>query len=302
MDGYRLQRMTAEKTEKRFGSHDVLYCKYIPKIPESVEREYVRLTHQYMKMLKKEIEKQLPKLKEVYKLERDAEVKQNCRNDGITELSLAITQLFNIIKNNILVKTAAFGLHRKLEVLAKLNRKLTVKEWKRAIKATLGVNIQEDYYLGDFYIEQLQIWVDENVNLIKTIPENTLDRMKDIVHDGFINGKTTTAMAKEIQKVYGISKRRAEFIARDQTAKLNGQIQRAQQQDAGIEEYIWMTTGGERVRKSHRELNGKKFSWSNPPENSDGRCCHPGQDYGCRCIGRPVMRRNRLSLPLETDK
>lgn len=301
MDDYRLQRLTAEKAKKRFGSHDVLYSKYIPQIPMSAEREYVRTINAYMGILKDELESELPKLKEAYKESRDADVKESRRNDSATALMLAITQAFNTIKNNVIVRTAGFGLRRKLELLANMNRKLTVKEWKRAIKATLGIDIREDYYQGDFYIEHLEKWISENVDLIKTIPENTLDKMKDIVYDGFANGKTTTRMVKEIRNVYGVSRRRAELIARDQTAKLNGQIQRAQQQDAGITEYIWCSTGDERVRKSHKNLNGKKFSWNDAPVNSYGRKCHPGEDYQCRCIGRPVFNRSTIGLPIEDD-
>ncbi len=301
MDDYRLQRITADRARKRFGSHQVLYSRYVPQIPVSAEREYVRTANAYMGILKEELEKELPKLKEAYKANRDEEVKLNRRNDSATDLMLAITQIFNAVKNNVIARTAGFGLRRRLENLAHLNRKLTVKEWKRAIKATLGIDIREDYYLGDFYVEQLEKWISDNVGLIKTIPEDTLEKMKDIVYDGFTNGKTTTRMIKEIQRTYGISRRRAELIARDQTAKLNGQIQKAQQQDAGITEYIWCTTGDERVRKSHKNLNGKKFSWDNPPVNSDGRRCHPGEDFQCRCIGRPVFDRNRISLPMEDD-
>lgn len=301
MDDDRLRRMTAERASKRFGSHEVLYSRYIPQIPESAEREYVRTVNAYMRVLKEELERELPKLKEAYKANRDAEVLLNRRNDSATDLILAVTQVFNAIRNQVIARTAGFGLRRKLESLAHLNRKLTVREWKRAIKATLGIDIREDYYLGDFYEEQLERWVSENVDLIKTIPEDTLGKMKDMVYDGFVNGRTTTRLVKEIQRAYGISRRRGELIARDQTAKLNGQIQRAQQQDAGITEYIWCTTGDGRVRKSHRELNGKKFRWDDPPENSDGRKCHPGEDYQCRCIGRPVFRRNQISLPMEED-
>lgn len=301
MDDYRLQRMTAEKVSKRFGSHQVLYSRYVPQIPESAEREYVRTANAYMRILKEELEEELPKLKEAYKANRDEEVRLNRRNDSATDLMLAITQIFNAVKNNVIARTAGFGLRRKLENLAHLNRKLTVKEWKRAIKATLGIDIREDYYLGDFYVEQLEKWVSDNVDLIRTIPEDTLEKMKDIVYDGFTNGKTTTRMVKEMQRAYGISRRRAELIARDQTAKLNGQIQKAQQQDAGITEYIWCTTGDERVRRSHRDLNGKKFSWDVPPVNSDGRRCHPGEDFQCRCIGRPVFDRNKINLPMVNE-
>ena len=303
MNEIRMNRMLIERIGNKFYGHDTLNSKYEPQIPASVEREYVRVTNDYMSILKKELEKQLPELKKVYKRERDIEVYPKRRNDSITDLQIAITNVFNKIKNVIIAKTNGFGLRHKLEVLANMNRKLTIKEWKKAVRTTLGIDIREDYYLGDFYVEQLQKWVDENVSLISTIPEETLDKMRDIVYDGFTHGKTTTRMVKEIQKVYGVSRRRAELIARDQTAKLNGKIQQAQQQDAGITEYIWYSVGDERVRKSHRALNGKKFSWAEPPvvDERTGRRCHPGEDYQCRCIARPVFNKNTLVLPLANE-
>lgn len=300
MDEAQMNKLLMRKVGRKFYGHDTLNSKYDPQIPASAEREYVRTTNAYMAILKLELEGQLPKLKEFYKENRDAEVRENRRNDSATDLILSISQLFTMIKNNVVAKMAGFGLRRKLESLAHLNRKLTVKEWKKAVKATLGIDIREDYYLGDFYVEQLHAWVEENVGLISSIPEDALEKMKDIVYEGYANGKTTTRMVEEIRRAYGMSRRRAELIARDQTAKLNGQIQKAQQQDAGITEYIWSTTGDERVRRSHQELNGKKFSWNDPPENSDGRKCHPGQDYQCRCIGRPVFNLN-INLPTVDD-
>lgn len=301
MDEEVIRKRTIQKVGRKFYGHDKLYSKYIPQIPESAEREYIRMSNEYMRLLKEELEENLPKLKESYKKNRDELVAENRRTDAATDLMLKVSELFTQMKSNLIRKTVGFGLRRRLESLANLNRKLTVKEWKRAIKATLGIDIREDYYLGEFYKEQLLQWVKENVNLISTIPEDTLDKMQDIVYDGYVNGRTTTQMVKDIQRVYGVSKRHANLIARDQTAKLNGQIQQYQQQDAGIEEYIWCTTGDGRVRSSHRALNGMKFRWDTPPENSDGRACHPGEDYQCRCIGRPVFNKNTLNLPVEDD-
>ena len=300
MDQEKLDRLTREKVGKKFRGHDVLYSKYTPQTPASAEREYIRTTNAYLRILKEELEKELPNLKEAYKVNRDADVKM--RHDSATDLMLAVTQVFNSVKNGVVTRTMGFGLRRKLELLGNMNRKLTVKEWKRAIKATLGVDIREDYYLGEFYAEKLEEWVEYNISLIQSIPEETLDRMREIVYDGFADGKTTTRMIKEMQRVYGISRRRAELIARDQTAKLSGQIQRAQQQDAGINEYIWYTTGDNRVRSSHASLNGKKFSWDNPPDVGNGKRCHPGEDYQCRCIGRPVFDRYSLSLPVDEEQ
>lgn len=298
MDEMRMQKITAARVKKKFGSHKVLHSKYTPQISASAEREYVRICDTYMLILKAELKNELPKLKKAYEASFVDE-KQRYRSDGFTDLMLTVDQLFAGMKNRINANTLGFGLRKKLGSLANLNRKLTVKEWKKAIKATLGIDIREDYYLGDFYKDQLETWANQNVDLIKTIPADTLDKMRNIVYDGFTDGKTTARITKDILAAYDIGKRHAEFIARDQTAKLNGQIQRAQQKDAGINQYIWSTVEDERVRQSHRELDGKKFSWDDAPVNSDGRKCHPGEDYGCRCIGRPVFDLGTLNLPVE---
>ena len=296
MDEMRMQKITAARVKKKFGSHKVLYSKYTPHIPASAEREYVRICDTYMLILKAELKNELPKLKKAYEASFVDE-KQRYRSDGFADLMLTVDQLFAGMKNRINANTLGFGLRKKLGSLANLNRKLTVKEWKKAIKATLGIDIREDYYLGDFYKDQLETWANQNVDLIKTIPADTLDKMRNIVYDGFADGKTTARITKDILAAYDIG--HAEFIARDQTAKLNGQIQMAQQKDAGINQYIWSTVEDERVRQSHRELDGKKFSWDDAPVNSDGRKCHPGEDYGCRCIGRPVFDLGTLNLPVE---
>lgn len=44
------------------------------------------------------------------------------------------------------------------------------------------------------------------------------------------------------------------------------------------EQYIWHTSGDDKVRPEHAANNGKIFSWNNPPATG-----HPGEDFGCRC-------------------
>ena len=108
---------------------------------------------------------------------------------------------------------------------------------------------------------------------------------------------------KEIQKVYGMDRRHAQLIARDQTAKLNGAITRRQQEDAGISEYIWSTSGDSRVRETHAALNNKRFKWNDPPvvDAKTGRRCHPGEDYQCRCVALAVFDFNTIDLPITNN-
>ena len=196
--------------------------------------------------------------------------------------------------------TSGFGLYDKITAMAKLTRKLSIKEWKRAVKATLGIDLLDDYYTGELYRELMRKWVEDNVGLIKTIPQESLGRMRGIVLEGYMNGETTTSIVKKIQKAYSIDRRHAQLLARDQIAKLNGQITQRQQEDAGVEEYIWSDSGDGRVRPGHKRLNGKRFRWNDPPvvDEKTGRRCHPGEDYECRCVALPVFNRHTVDLPM----
>lgn len=307
-----MDEITRKKVDKKFYGHKRLKAKYTPQIPLSTEREYIRLVNLYMKLLKDELEKELPEFKNVYRkeLKETDEYRQNYRYDSATGIMMAIEKMFQRIGINLAKKIQEFDLFKKLAAVAQQGRKLSVNEWKKVVHATLGIDIRMDYYSGQMFSNLLNKWVNDNVDLISTIPQNTLGNMKEIVYKGYTEGRTTTDMVKAIQQVYGTSKAHARLIARDQCAKLNGEIQRQQQLDAGIDEYIWDDSGDERVRDCHAALSGHTFSWYNPPEMwyetktgrvYTGRYCHPGQDYQCRCIARPVFKRETLNIPTESE-
>ena len=287
-----------EAARAAFRGHKRRICKTKPIYPQSVEREFQRLTDAYMKLLKAELQKHLPEIRAA------AQAEAGQRHDGINDLIAFIQQLFVEIREALEQSVAAFGLRRKVERMAHMTRKLSIKEWKRAVHAVLGIDIFEDYYMGEFYREAITRWVETNVSLISTIPKNTLDKMENIVLDGFRNGRPTSSIMKEIQKTYSVSKARARLIARDQIAKLNGELSRQQQLDAGVKEYIWSDSRDGRVRDSHRSLNGKRFSWNEPPivDIKRGRRCHPGQDFQCRCVPLPVFDIDTLDLPISMDQ
>ena len=298
MDDKAINGEVMKLCSRKFGSHEKLKSKYTPRVPPTADREYIRLINQYMSILKKALEKELPKLKSEYRSERNAKVKESLRNDGEDDLGFFVDDLFRRLNNLLQEETDRFDLIGKLKALANIDRRLSIGEWKKAVKATLGIDIREDYYMGEFFQQILDQWVSDNVDLIQSIPQDTLGGMKNIVYEGYAKGKTSTEMTKDIQHAYGVGKRKARFIALDQRAKIHAMINESQQEDAGVEEYMWSDSGDERVRRSHRELNGKIFRWDDPPTNSDGRTCHPGQDYGCRCVAVAVFNRNSITLPI----
>ena len=138
-----------------------------------------------------------------------------------------------------------------------------------------------------------------------------MTRMTNIINNGFYSGSSNTSIAKQIQEAYGIERRHAQFIARDQMAKLNGEITRQQQEDAGVKEYIWSDSGDVRVRDSHKIMHNKRCKWSDPTVYYDEHAkawvdrtsemvkLHPMQDYQCRCCALPVFDLPGLNLPWE---
>ncbi len=291
------QQAVQEAAKSKFRGKRTLKSKVTPHYKENLEREYKRITNAYMYLLRDTLIKYLPAIKTAATVQkrRDTAIHTDAK-----DLEAVIRDTFQAMNIELGKKTEHFMLRSKLEKLSNLARKLTVREWKKVVSSTLGIDITEDYYLGEFYREQLKVWTDSNVDLIKSIPADSLSEMRVIVEQGFAAGSSTTGILGEIQKTYGVGKRKAAFLARDQMAKLNANLTRSQQTDAGVSEYIWSSSGDGRVRDRHRFLDGKTFRWSDPPvvDVKTGRRAHPGEDYQCRCVAIPKFDIDTLDLPM----
>lgn len=163
---------------------------------------------------------------------------------------------------------------------SQINKERFYKSIENAIGVDMNRIIQKEN-LEDV----LMLKTRENVNLIKTIPEEYFKKIETIVYNGTTQKSSAVSMLKQIQNVGGVTENRAKLIARDQTSKLNSAITQQRQLNLGITEYIWITSGDERVRESHRSKNGKTFKWSEPPADTG----HPGNDIQCRCIAQPII-------------
>lgn len=158
-----------------------------------------------------------------------------------------------------------------------------------AIESAMGIDLAGIVAEGDL-AGVLKLKTAENVNLIRTIPEQYFERIQTVVYEGVIQGrKTSKMMIEELRELGAQSNRRAKFIARDQTAKLTSALARERSQALGITEYIWRTSRDERVRESHAKRDGKRFRWDDPPAGGPAEGGHPGESINCRCTAEPVI-------------
>ena len=143
--------------------------------------------------------------------------------------------------------------------------------------------------------------VEENVKLIKSIPEQHLSKIQDAIERGLQSGDDAYSLKDVIKRIDDIddqTKRRAKLIARDQLQKLTGNLNQARQRAVGIRGYIWRTSADERVRESHRDNDGKRFQWDKAPSGTG----HPGEDINCRCVAEPDFSELIPSLAPELEK
>lgn len=133
--------------------------------------------------------------------------------------------------------------------------------------------------------------VSENVQLIKSIPQKYLTDVQSVVWTNVMKGGDLKAMAEGIEHTYGVTKRRAAFIARDQNNKAKAVFERERDAELGVTEFIWVHShAGKEPRPTHVRANGKKYSLAKGMYDSDeGKYVFPGELINCRCTQRAIL-------------
>ena len=133
--------------------------------------------------------------------------------------------------------------------------------------------------------EKVNAMTSANVQLIKSIRSQYLDKVQNAVMQAMVKGTLNKDLATQIKALGQTTEKRAMFIARDQSSKLNAALTQARHEDIGIKKYMWSTSLDERVRDSHADKEGLIFEYTNPPADTG----HPGHDFNCRCVAIPVF-------------
>lgn len=138
--------------------------------------------------------------------------------------------------------------------------------------------------------QALDIALGGNVGLIRSIGQQYLNRVESTVWRSVNSGYDVAQLSKELRKDFGVSERRAAFIARDQTNKAKATIEKARRLELGITEAIWLHShAGKTPRPSHVAADGKRFKVEEGMF-LDGKWVQPGEEINCRCSSRAVIK------------
>jgi uncharacterized protein with gpF-like domain len=136
--------------------------------------------------------------------------------------------------------------------------------------------------------------VNQNVQLIRSIPAQFLGQVEQSVMRSVQTGRDLGALTKELHEHYGVTKRRAANIARSQNNLATAAMTRSRQQEVGIDTAVWMHSGGgKHPRPTHLKAGQEKQrykvseGWLDP---AVGKRVWPGELPGCRCVSRAVVK------------
>lgn len=246
----------------------------------------VSIKHKYPRRIQRTYQAELIKM--VMRLYSDIndmvkpDIQETLRQDSAASVMRAIVQLTNrTLSGDALARRIA-------ESVAASNE----SNIQSSVARALGVNI---ILPGSDLSDALDAWVIQNGSLITSMQNDYLQRVQNVVNQGFRTGRTYRDIAKDIREATGITRRRATLIARDQVGSLNAQVTEQRDKDLGITEYIWRNAGDIRVRGNpsglypkskydHWRREGKKYSYDKPP--ADG---NPGEPIQCRCFAEAVI-------------
>lgn len=166
------------------------------------------------------------------------------------------------------------------EFIGKTQRR-TTNSYQQAFKAA-GFTVKMDPSRAQNDV--VQALLGENVSLIKSIPQHYFTEVTGLVQRSASMGRDVGFLVDELDKRYDITRRRAKFIARDQSNKATEAINRARDVDMGITEGIWVHIPGVKTsRHTHWKMNGKRFRLAEGMYDSAvKRHVLPGELPGCQ--------------------
>lgn len=131
-----------------------------------------------------------------------------------------------------------------------------------------------------------------STNLITRIPDKYLGDVRVHVMSAITAGAGLSELVPYLTKRYKGDARHAQLTALDQIRKVSESVNATRLQSLGVEEYVWIHTGGERYpRKLHQSYHGRTFRYDDPPiiDEKTGVRGHTGVAIGCRCRQRAVL-------------
>lgn len=169
------------------------------------------------------------------------------------------------------------------EALTSINDDIT-----KTVSDVIGIKTE----LTDIQRNKIAREYSNNLNLyIKNFFDEQIPLLRQDVERAVFEGIRAESLQKTIQQRFSVSESKAKFLAKQEISLLTSKFKQAKYQELGVNKYKWSSSQDSRTRPDHKELNGKIFSFDDPPieDKSKGTKANPGEPFGCRCVAIPII-------------
>ena len=144
-------------------------------------------------------------------------------------------------------------------------------------------------------------YINNTETYIKGWTDEAVGRLRQKVTELAQEGVRAETLAKTIMAEAGVTRTRADFIARQEMSLTVSKFRQERYEAEGLDSYRWSTSHDRRVRHDHKALQGRVFCYAEPPivDAATGRRANPGEDFNCRCVAIPILSRRSKQIKME---
>lgn len=159
----------------------------------------------------------------------------------------------------------------------------------RELQGSVGVRVRE--------------MIEENAKLISSFPSDVAALVAARAAAHSFGGGRSSDLASYEPHLRRFAHSRAKLIARTQVSKASSELIEARSEALNLPWYQWETSGDQRVRVSHRKMQGVLFRFDTPPSpehlagEKDYGTYNAGATFNCRCYPAPVVTLNAIRFP-----
>lgn len=139
--------------------------------------------------------------------------------------------------------------------------------------------------------EQIPWLIEWSTELITRMAVRDVNKLQQTITQSLEEGKSIYQIESVLRSMDGFNSDRAKNVAIDQTNKITNGITRANDEELGITQGVWVHVPGQySSRESHVKMNGQKFDLAvgcwDPKAQRHIQC---GELPFCRCIYKPIL-------------
>lgn len=157
----------------------------------------------------------------------------------------------------------------------------------------LQKELQHGTAVGDLFWSQ----IDKRAAMFRSLPLDVAKHLTEHATKESLKGRTPASIAKDIAELYPhVSRTRANLIARTESAKTQSSLTESRSEAMGYHWYVWQTAHDERVRSSHKHMQGVICRFDDPPDPEEligminqAQHYNPGGIWNCRCFASPII-------------